>query len=218
LVEYEASVVEGFQKKHGQDPRTLDEKDPRWLAHRATVLTQFMREARSAMKESAQAQKRPKPPSITAIVMSSEAENLYFGMDLKTWIAEGLVDTIVPYASVERLSSMADSWVDPKAAEFFIRITKGTACKLALNLMPRQLSPEEYRRRAVALYRAGVEHLFFWDANARYDFGPSWTALRRLGHVKELEAWAASNSPALERPGTNLKKLGDWDLRYATPG
>src|SRR5262249_3965382 len=95
---YGAPAAAAFPKKYGLDPRTLDEKDPRWLAHRATVLTQFMREARSAMKETAGEQKRAKPPSITAIVMSSEAENLYFGMDLKAWI-EGLVDTIVPYAS-----------------------------------------------------------------------------------------------------------------------
>ena len=155
---------------------------------------------------------------VTAIVMSSEAENLYYGMDLKAWIGEGLVDTIIPYTSGPGLNSAADSWLNPTDAEFFLNVTRGSRTKLALNLMPRLLSPDEYRRRAHALYQAGVEQLFFWDTNARNDFNPSWSALRRLGHRQELEDWAKSGSPAFVPPGRNLRKLGDWDLSYATPG
>jgi hypothetical protein len=99
-----------------------------------------------------------------------------------------------------------------------LKITQGSACKLALNLMPRKLPPEEFRRRAHALYKVGTEFLFFWDSDQRNDFDPSWTALRRLGHRDELEAWTRAGSPKLERPGSNLKKLGDWDLSYVTPG
>ncbi|MBM3773593.1 MAG: hypothetical protein FJW37_00335 [Acidobacteria bacterium] len=207
LVEYEPPVVDAFRARFGQDPRQLEESDPRWLSFRASVLTAFMREVRAVFKR-----------EITAIVMSSEAENLYFAMDLEAWIEEGLVDTIVPYSSVERLLSSADSWTNPKDAEFFLRITRGTRAKLALNLMPRVLRPDEYRRRAHALYQAGVERLFFWDTNARNDFSPSWSVLRRLGHRRELEAWARAGSPKYEPPGSNLRRLGDWDLGYATPG
>lgn len=218
LLEYEAPVVEGFRAKSGLDARSLDERDPRWLRYRATALTEFMREVRGVLKEASQRRGLAQPLALTAIVLSSEAENLYQGMDLQAWIREGLVDTLVPYSSVERIPSSADSWVDPQSAEFFYRITRGSNCKLALNLMPRQLSPEEYRNRAHALYKAGSDRLFFWDTNARWDFGPSWSALRRLGHREELASWARSGSPPMERPGSALKKLGDWDLTYATPG
>ena len=218
LIEYEAPLVEGFKAKYGQDPRELDERDPRWLSYRARVLTEFMREVRLAMKETAQEQKRSRPTAVSAIVMSSEKENLYRAMDLKAWITEGLVDTIIPYTSVEGLTSSADSWLSPQDLDFFVHLTQGTSCKLAANVMPRQLSPEEYRRRAHAIYQTGVEHLFFWDTNARNNFGPSWTALRRLGHREELEAWTRAGSPRLDRPGSNLIKLSDWDLRYVTPG
>ena len=177
-----------------------------------------MREVRAALKEVSARRGRPLPIEVTAIVLSSEAENLYNGLDLKAWVEEGLVDTIVPYSSAERIPSSADSWVDPKSASFFYKLTQGSKCKLALNLMPRQLSPEEYRKRAHALYRAGSDHLFFWDTNARWDFGPGWTALRRLGHQEELAAWARAGAPRIELPGSTLKKLGDWDLTYATPG
>ncbi len=218
LIEYEPPVVEGFRAKFGEDPAKLDERDPRWLRYRAGVLTQFMRDVREGLKEAAAQQKLAKPFDLTAIVMSSEAENLYQAIDLQTWIQEKLVDTIVPYASVERLTSSADSWVNPKDAEFFIRITRGTSCKLALNMMPRVQSPDEYRRRCHALYQTGAEHFFFWDTNARNDFSPSWTVLQRLGHRKELEEWARAGSPKFEPPGFKLRKIGDWDLSYVTPG
>lgn len=216
LVEYEAPVVEGFRRQYGQDPRQLDDRDPRWLKHRAGVLTGFMREVRRLLDEAGR--KRNRRMELTAIVAGSERENLFFAMDVEDWIRQGVVDTLVPYSSAERLYSGADSWTNPRDAEFFLRIAKGTPCKLALNLMPRQLPPEEYRKRAHALYEAGAQHLFFWDTNARYDFSPSWSALRRLGHREELQAWARAGSPAIERPGTQLRKLGDWDLSYDTPG
>ncbi|MEO7653723.1 MAG: family 10 glycosylhydrolase [Bryobacteraceae bacterium] len=218
LIEYEPVVVESFQKKHGLDPRQLDERDSRWLAHRAEFLTQFMREVRALLKKVAAERKLSKPLDVTAVVMTSERENIYRAIDLEAWIKEGLVDTIVPYSTVEGLNSALDSFTNPQDAEFFLRIARGTSCKVALNLMPRVLPPEEYRKRAHGLYQSGADHLFLWDTNARYDFSPSWSALRRLGHKEEIAEWVRSGSPAIERPGSTLTKLGDWDLRYATPG
>ena len=147
----------------------------------------------------------------TSGVRSSREENLYYAMDVEGWVREGLVDAIIPYTSVTGLNSGADSWMDPKEALFFQRITRGTACRLALNLMPRQVAPEDYRKRAHALYRAGIEHLFFWDTNARNDFSASWSALRRLGQREELQSWVRQGSPRLERPGGTLTRLGFCD-------
>ncbi|MFN0168055.1 MAG: family 10 glycosylhydrolase [Bryobacteraceae bacterium] len=218
LVEYELPIVDSFKAKYGQDPRMLKEKDPRWLKHRATSITEFMREVRQLLDEAGKKRGRVKPLELTAITMGTEEDNLLQAMDLEEWVKQGVVDTIMPYSSHPRLLSSVDSFANPKEAEFFLGITRGTKVKAAINLMPRKLSPEEYRKRANALYEAGVDNLFFWDTNARYDFSPSWSALRRLGHKEELQAWVRAGSPAIERPGTNLKKLGDWDLSYVTPG
>ncbi len=219
LVEYEKPVVDGFQARYGEDPKQLDERDPRWLSYRATFLTQFMREVREAMEKAARDQNRSKPLEVSAIVMSSREENLYYAMDLETWIKEGLVDTIIPYTSAPGLDSSKDSWVNPSDAEFFLRITRDTPCKLALNLMPRSLTAKQYRSRAHALYQAGVEHLFFWDGGrGRGGSDSAWEAMRRLGHREEIEAWVRAGSPEFQRPGSELVKLGDWDLSYTTPG
>jgi len=217
-LEYEQPLIDGFLARFGKDPRQLGSKNPQWLSYRASFMTLFMSELRQGLAEVQDRTKKSKPFGVSAIVLSSEAENLYYGLDLQQWVEQELVDTIIPYSSAENIISSKDSWTDPKSAEFFYDITRGTNCKLALNLMPRQLSPDQYRRRASALYQAGSEHLFFWDSNARNDFGPSWDVLRRLGHRKELEEWVKKGKPEYETTTSKLTKLGDWDLSYVTPG
>ncbi|MBM3740093.1 MAG: hypothetical protein FJW39_30420 [Acidobacteria bacterium] len=208
LVEYEPPVLEAFTRKTGLDATKLDDRDPRWLKSRAEVLTAFMRELRSLAGRK----------TVTAIVMGSEAENLLFAMDLEAWIAEGLVDTIVPYTSAAKLNSAAASWENPADLDYFVRITRGTRCELAPNIMPRAMPPENYLRRASDIYDLGVDRLFFCDTDSRLDFGPSWSTLRRLGHKAEAKQWTNAGARPLDRPGRKLLKLGDWDLTYATPG
>jgi len=94
---------------------------------------------------------------VSAVVMGQK-ENLLYGMDVETWAKEGLVDTVISYISSVPEKNKNESWPDPEEVRHFVNATKGTNCKLALNIMPRQLPPEELRRRADALYRAGVEH------------------------------------------------------------
>ena len=220
LVEYEPPLIEGFKAEYDEDPRDLDENDRRWLAYRARTLTQFMREVREAMDAVAEEQRRSSRIEVSAIVMSDEEENLANAMDLKAWVDEGLVDTIIPHSSASNLDSMVETWADARDAEWFVSLTRGTSCGLALNLMPRDSSPESYRRRVAALNSAGVEYYFFWDCveDTRTTYSANWSALRRLGHSEEIEAWVDARQPSLSVPGTELRRLGDWDLSYVTPG
>jgi hypothetical protein len=217
ILGYDDPLVESFQAKHHLDPRTLPANDPRWLAHSAEVLTGFMRELRRRMQAAATRQGR-KPIGITAVVMSSIEENYSYGLDLAAWVKEGLIDTLIPYSSVKGINSRVHAWEDPAAIAEFVRLTKDMPCKLAPNLMPRGLTPEQYKRRADGLYRAGVEHLFFWDCFGRTNFDPSWTTLTRLGHKDELADWSARGGPPVTRPRSDLTRIGDWDLTYQTPG
>ena len=217
-LEYEQPLLDGFQKTHGKDARAVGDRDREWLKYRATFMTRFMKQVREVMETARQQKGRTRPLEVSAIVLSSELENLYYGLDLEEWVKQGLIDTIMPYSSVWGINSSKDSWTDPAEAEFFYRITEGSSCKLALNLMPRRLSPDQYRERTHALYEAGSEHFFFWDTNARNDFSPSWDVLRRLGHRDELARWARNGKPAYEAPGSRLRKLGTWNLGYETPG
>jgi len=217
ILGYEAPLADGFRAKHGIDPRTLPESDPRWLAHSAEVLTGFMRDLRQLMREEEKRQSR-RPIGITTLVLGSREENYGYGMDLEAWVKEGLIDTLVPYTSVAGGSSLPRSWEDTRAAEYFINLTKGTPCLLSLNLMPRNVPPEEYKRRAHALYQAGAESLFLWDTYQRANFDRSWSTVSRLGHREELADWHAQGSPKVAKPHSPLTQLGDWDMAYRTPG
>ena len=221
LVEYEPPIVEGFKEQFGDDPHQLDAHDPRWLSYRAVVLTEFMREVRAAMDEAGRAQERSKRIEISAIVGGTEGENLINGMDLRTWVDEGLVDTLIPYTSGPNYDSSVTAWKDPKQLEYFVNLVRGTSCVLAPNIMPRHMPPEEFRRRAATVYSAGTEHMFFWDCaggSGRANCRDTWNALRRLGHRDEIEAWRSSGESDLSASRMELRKLGDWDLSYVTPG
>ena len=221
LVEYEPQLVEGFRTAHGVDPRTLDSHDPAWLRYRTGVLTQFHRELRAAMDEETRRQGRSRRLEISAVVASSEAENLEFGVDPRAWVDEGLVDTLIPYSSARNFNSSVDAWADPRAVDYFINVARGSNTIVAPNMMPRQVSPEHLRRRAAGLYRAGVQHLFFWDCaggSGRANYADMWSALRRLGHKDEIEGWRAGGEPDLASPRHEMHSLGDWNLDYQTPG
>ena len=221
LVEYEPRLIEGFRSAHGVDPRTLDPMDPTWLRFRSGVLTQFHRELRAAMDEESRRQGRSRRIQISAVVMSSEAENLKVGVDLKSWVNEGLVDTLIPYTSVPSLDSSADAWADPDCVAYFVDVARDSNTLIAPNMLPRQVSPERLRRRAAGLYRAGVQHLFFWDCaggSGRANYGDMWSALRRLGHREEIENWRSAGEPGLASPSHELRTLADWNLAYHTPG
>lgn len=216
--EFEMPLVDGFKRKYGEDPREIADDDPRWLSYRCGVLTQLMREVREAMDEEARKQGRRRI-AISAIVMRDAAENLYYGMDLQTWISEGLVDTLIPYTSAVFLDSESDSWIDPHGADYFLGLTNGTSTNVAMSLLPRQMSAETYRERAAGLYGVGAENFFFWDCTpGRGNYSDSWSALRRLGHREEVNAWATAGKSSLSTPALPLNVLDGWDLSYATPG
>ena len=124
-----------------------------------------MREVRDAMDHVAEEQGRDRRIEVSAIVVSTEQENLYNAMDLKAWVDQGLVDTLIPYSSEPNVGGNGRSWTDVRDLDYFIGITKGTPCRLAPNIMPRHTTAEDYRRRALALYEAGIEDLFFWDCD-----------------------------------------------------
>jgi len=217
ILGYDPPLRQTFTAQYGVDPTTLPENDPRWLAHTAEILTDFMRELRRQMRAEAARQRR-QPIGITAVVMGTREENAFFGLDLATWVKEGLIDTLVPYTSAPDASSVAPSWEDPQAVDYFLGLTRNSSCRLAPNLMPRAMTPEQYKHRAHGLYQAGVQNLFCWDCFMRTNFDPSWTALSRLGHKTEVADWVARGSPAVARPRRKLSRLGDWDLSYLTPG
>jgi uncharacterized lipoprotein YddW (UPF0748 family) len=204
--------------KFGLDPRTIDESDPRWLTHRATFITEFLRELRQSLALVTERSGR-KQLSITAIVLGSESENLFNALDLRQWVAQGLVDTIIAYSSFERdTCSTWDTFTSASDSAYLRDITTGSATKLAVGLLPRQQPATTYLQRARVNYEAGVDHLFFWDADQRAEMGRSWQAIRRLGHRDDILARSGEIDSLPAEQGTFVRQVGQWDLRVQCPG
>jgi hypothetical protein len=163
---YEPPLLDDFRRQTGLDARELEDRDPRYVAYRASVMTSFMRDLRARCD---------KP--ISAHVLNSVEENLFYGLDLEAWVREGLVDRLIAYP-------WRDKALDVPA---FVDLVSGTGVEFFSDVMPRFMSADTYRQRAAELYAAGVDGLCFWDTDQRSPRLTEWTALRRLGHLDDLQ-------------------------------
>jgi hypothetical protein len=199
FVMYEEPLIKGFRSEYGEDPREIDEFDERWLRYRRGPLTQFMRQVRSAMDRVGKV--AGKRLSVTACTFATEAENLYYGLDLPLWIDEGLVDYLAPMGLVHGCPE-----VD---LTYYRHLVKGTTC-LFYPMLPVHLrfkTPQECIKGAQQYFASGADGLSLWDCNPRQAvWGP---VLRRLGHVEELDPGGEEPKP-LPVP---LHTLGDVDFR-----
>jgi hypothetical protein len=80
-------MVEGFKKQYGVDPRVLKELDPRWLEYQGSVLTSFVKQVKKTLK--------PKQ-RLSVIVPANELDCRRWGLDVATWVREGIIDDLFP--------------------------------------------------------------------------------------------------------------------------
>ncbi len=159
------------------NPRTLDERDAAWLQFRAETMTGFMRLLRDLVD--AAAARRGTHLEISPHVLHDLDTNLFYGLDVETWIREGLVDRVIAFP-------WRDQTVDTSA---FVDLTRGTGVAFFQDIMPRFLSAADYQERARTLFDAGVDGLCFWDTDQRAPRLSEWCMLRRLS------TWASSSEP-----------------------
>jgi hypothetical protein len=91
---YEPIVVDGFKKAYGPDPRKLPETDPRWLEYTAGIVTTFFREVQQAIGDRCR---------LSPMIHGTETLNRHFGLDVATWVREGIVgDLFIMANQVDR--------------------------------------------------------------------------------------------------------------------
>lgn len=186
---YEEPLVASFRAAHGADPRQIAEDDPRWVAHRAEVMTGFLRELRRAL---------PGTP-VTAHVLHTAAENRAFGLDPAAWAREGLVTALVAYPFRQNTSEVIDAaWFATLGIPWYAE------------LFPRRLAPKAALAQARRFHEAGASGLCLWDTNLRDPYFEEWALVRQLGHCwgapaeQEELARLAADTGARELPLTSL--------------
>ena len=87
LVLYEPIMVAGFKKQYGLDPRKLDEFDPRWMDYQGVVLSEFVKRVKKTLKPNQR---------LAVIVPATELDCRRWGLDVATWVKEGIIDDLLP--------------------------------------------------------------------------------------------------------------------------
>lgn len=68
----------------------------------------------------------------------------------------------------------------------WMALEKQYGTKIYIEIMPRQLSNKEFKRRALDLYANGAERIALWDTNCRNVPRAMFSTVSRLGHKDEL--------------------------------
>ena len=101
---YEQPVLDDFRKEFGADARALRLDDPRLAKVRARFLNEFVRDVRRMLGEVGKV--RGKRLELSAWYPGQTiAERQWDGVEVETWIREGLLDSIV--------GSVGNSGLDP---------------------------------------------------------------------------------------------------------
>ncbi len=152
-------------------------------------MTDFISKLRMLLNRISQRLKIPMI-KISVHCMANGKQNRFFALDPHNWAKQGIVDDIVAYPiaiTAPNVKTLSAGKVVDIDVDYYVESVKNTRCRLFIDMLPREMEPEEYRKRALEYYHKGVYGLCFWDSNARHTKLRQWSIVRRLGHIQELE-------------------------------
>ncbi|MCI8416101.1 MAG: hypothetical protein HFI33_01155 [Lachnospiraceae bacterium] len=97
----------------------------------------------------------------------------------------------------------------------FMRLEQEYGVTVYLEILPRFMSPDAYRERALELYRCGCGHISLWDTYMRAPRKAEWSMLRRLGHRDELPFYSSGEGELYRQ--VRLLKIGNKDVSRYKP-
>ena len=128
--------------------------------------------------------------------------NLFFGLDVKTWFQERLLDSIFMALPME-----------PEVVQA-VHAANG---KLITHLMPSSRDAKANEAETLEMAQrgvdAGADGFWYWDMNFRQQKPNYWQVLSRIGHRDEVKQLAAS-LPKMKT--TLLKTVGGFDVCHTT--
>ncbi len=197
IVGYDAPLISGFETVYGTNPTTLSPNDSRWVASKCQWIDGFMASARQAMNTAGVGGH----PVKISVRLPSDGYTSY-GLDPKTWISQGSVDTLIPAYPGEDVWYDVLPWIDmtdgtnvtvSAGIEYFLDqvglreltdqqiadgVTEGTTVTYAL---------EDYLRRSSELYASGVDSLYLFN---NFVAQPTPNSLNQLGDKNWVRKWS----------------------------
>ena len=186
---YEGPTVEGFRRKHGVDPHSVPNDDPRWVQFRAESRTEFMRRVRKL----ARAHKKSLPISVLVAnpwgyrgLGDKIAGNLKgLLLDVPAWAREGLIDAASPAGYFKGGGSTEE------ACRALEKETSGRIEIWPYEWVPK--TPEEFATQAARARSLGGKHILFWEAD--YFDDPEPPARQGLATAMSAQAAPSRRAP-----------------------
>ena len=209
VVLYESIMVEGFRREHGEDPRCIDELDPRWLDYQASVFTQFVRRVRAAMG----ADRR-----LSVMTPGCEPDLRRWGLDVATWVREGMVDDVYPVG--QRFNACNTHYDSPDAldCDYFQALDGRERIRLIPCLYPWQLFNADlpaWRELMRSFLDRGADGYCVWDGAASDYHRPGASRHAAIGDIGYAD-WAGpghvSEAPPCRK--VNVLELNGFRVDY----
>jgi hypothetical protein len=213
---YEPPFQESFLAVHGVNPLELTEDDPRISAHRAEVMTSFLRQVRALLDE--HGARRNKHLELSLTVPATRTVNEFHGMALKHWSDEGLIDLIMVDSAV--LNRFHDERPSNIEYEYFAEVCAGNNCRFFPKMFWElgQPSGTKIRDAYREVIQKGATGGMMWDGIPHYVSRLAWWEyIHMLGDDDEtvLESQIRSRSP--EARLHLLKTLEGFDVDHYPP-
>jgi hypothetical protein len=218
VVLFEKPFCDLFKQRHGADALSLPEDDKRILQLRAELVTTFMRQVRAMLDAEGQNRSDGRRLMLSAFLLADEADNMQFGLNLRDWVAQGLVDEIFPYVHPTRPVYRARQY-DMK---FYTEVCGPKNVRVRPTFYAGKVTDlETLLKQSLTLYDAGADGITAWDVGCLFEKTELWPGVSRLGHVEEVR----NSAEALPPPPAALRlqkftKLGGLvlDGRYHPNG
>jgi len=215
LMLWESPFADRFLATYGVDIMSVGEEDFRIHELRATIMTELLREVRDMLDEVGRNGGRRL--TITAATLTQQRFNERFGLDVDTWVAEGLVDQLAPIVAYH--TSDGVNKYGPPDLDYYRRVVRGSEVKVypVVVAWSTQLwnngKLEDFCRLLTRWYGEGADGIAVWDPEVERGFkndmheGTALGLLGNLGHRELIAYWAAHGVPL---PNSfPLTKLGE---------
>lgn len=165
-VRYHPLVLDHWLKQGREDPRGMKVGSPeflQWAEHRCGFINGFLRELRGRLRQFERVKGR-KVPVMVRITEGTLALNLMEGLDLRTWVQEGLVDEVAldPFVLWDfDYPHSSKAYVD-LCREHGVRLYSGVNCTAARGTVP---NGRGFLERVARNYREGADGIALYQTD-----------------------------------------------------
>ena len=217
LMLWEKPFADQFRAEYGVDVMSVEAEDPRIHRLRGKIMTGFLRDLR-AMLDGMGKTRSGKRYAISVATLAEKRFNERFGLDVETWVKEGLIDQVGPILAHHTRGK--EETFTPHDVAYYRRAVAGSNVRvlpflLSWNTMQWTGSndPKDLCKLVLKWHKDGADGFGLWDPVGDHGYGRGsyqgqpFDVLGRLEHRELIAHWAEHGVPLPNH--FLLQKLGD---------